>query len=501
MKRKFFLFMVLTILMASCHDMEPEVPTSKGVTETKVVARGIGRLKFNSVQDLNQALQEVKVMRASSMSGMIVPKDTAKGEDFIDMFTPVGDLQQYAEVDPIIALQMKAVYEHIDDTSLLGNETAYSAFGYDDLIPETDFAKLLNAKGEIEVNDTVYKVSAKGTYFFHSSLYSYFVSNFERYENARGNEIKDQIYLMDDKGIYRYETFDSTPTSVEDQDSELPDTINENKNAPVAPPVKSSYSQEVPWKNLPVYNADAKTKFGKFWQNLFGRKCFKYQIAKKRRVKTRFYYYDYKIHESIGALVVMEKKNLIGWSGTNAEKLTLNWRNIILNLKYKVNRPDNYYNKNNIYVSPVESKYIPGYDNKMPTVTILGYELTNSEINSLIKTTASEVYGVLKKKLRKDIPQGAQAFVFFGDKSIRIWIPDGFMDATNQPKLERKFYDKWRFVISLNFSDLKSSWKTWAKDMNDSGTPKVTLVGGEIRAAASLDNKWGGATIVKTIKD
>ena len=176
------------LLMAtSCQDVEPFAPSNDIRKENGTNLKSIGRLRFKSVADLSAAMQEVSVMRAFNVDGIVNPVDTAKGDDFKDVFTPVGDLEQYAQVNPIIALEMKVAHNTIENTQLLNDMQAYEAFGYDELVPETDFAKLLNVKGEIEVNDTVYKVSKIGTYFFQSSLYDHFANNLEntRYHRAQ----------------------------------------------------------------------------------------------------------------------------------------------------------------------------------------------------------------------------------------------------------------------------------------------------------------------------
>ena len=331
------------LLMAtSCQDVEPFAPSNDIRKENGTNLKSIGRLRFKSVADLSAAMQEVSVMRAFNVDGIVNPVDTAKGDDFKDVFTPVGDLEQYAQVDPIIALEMKVAHNTIENTQLLNDMQAYEAFGYDELVPETDFAKLLNVKGEIEVNDTVYKVSKTGTYFFQSSLYDHFANNLEKYEVSQGSKVADKTFLMDE-GIYRYETFDSI-VSAESADSDLPDSIPENMNAPYTPPLKTSYAEEVPWSKLPAYDADAKTIVGKIWQSLFGRnKSYVYQISKNRRVRGKFYYYNYRVHASTGALVEMQKKNWIGWSGTEAEGLTVNWHNIVFETKYQSSVPSGYY--------------------------------------------------------------------------------------------------------------------------------------------------------------
>ncbi len=70
-------------------------------------------------------------------------------------------------------------------------------------------------------------------------------------------------------------------------------------------------------------------------------------------------------------------------------------------------------------------------------------------------------------------------------------------DGNHKKKLEKKFFDSWRFGISLNLTNFASSWKSWLNFVNGMSINDPKLICGEVRVAASLDNKWGGMTITK----
>ncbi len=496
-----FIFGLTMLAMASCQDPDftpaPEKQTSN---ETSSINNGIGLLSFKSADELNEAMQTMHAVQRVPKGMIDVPLDTARGDDFKDIFTPVGELEQYAQIDPIIELELASTKNYIEDTRLLDDMSIYDACGYEELVPENDFAKLLNARGEIEVNDTVYKISKQGTYFFHVSLYKYFTNKYKDLECTNGTKVSDKTYLVDDNGIYRYETFDSIET-VDAEDSVLPDTLDENFNIPFTPPLKSSYSEEVQWDKLPTYDADAKTIVGKLWQSLFGRnKSQTYKISKNRRVRGKFYFFNYRVHVSTGVQKKKKKKNWIGWSGTEADKLTINWHNIVFETKYPSPVPSGYYQKNALAVSPAEERMMIGYTDKIPVVSILGYEISDSELNSLVSKSASEVYSYLKSKIGKPIPGNARAYMLYGERRIVTILPDGYIDGNRKKEIEKKFFDDWRFAVSLNLTNFASSWKSWLKFMNGQSISDPKLICGEVRVAASLDNKWGGMKIIKQVK-
>jgi hypothetical protein len=67
------------------------------------------------------------------------------------------------EKDPILSYEISQIVEDELDPE----KSIYRLLGYNELVPNEDFARLLNVRGEFCVGDTIYKVSPKGTYFSH----------------------------------------------------------------------------------------------------------------------------------------------------------------------------------------------------------------------------------------------------------------------------------------------------------------------------------------------
>lgn len=61
--------------------------------------------------------------------------------------------------------------------------TYYEALGYDSLVPNVNFAKLLNINGEMEVKDNLVKITPKGTYIVEKK----YEEAFKQWLNNNGN--------------------------------------------------------------------------------------------------------------------------------------------------------------------------------------------------------------------------------------------------------------------------------------------------------------------------
>lgn len=86
---------------------------------------------------------------------------------------PANLFNQYSEVDvendPILSFE-------VGRSACKKNNTLYKLLGYDELVPNENFARLLNTHGEIQVGETVYKISPRGTYYFPVSEIELFES-------------------------------------------------------------------------------------------------------------------------------------------------------------------------------------------------------------------------------------------------------------------------------------------------------------------------------------
>ena len=72
----------------------------------------------------------------------------------------------------------------------------YIAKGYDSLVPNIKVAKLLNARAEVMVDQTIYKISPRGTYYFPESKQKFFENNYERFETEEGIQMEENTYQI-----------------------------------------------------------------------------------------------------------------------------------------------------------------------------------------------------------------------------------------------------------------------------------------------------------------
>ncbi len=248
---------------------------------------------FKSAVDLTNAITNPK-------GGAIV----TKGETSI----PCNLFSRLEEVDinndPILSYEMMAYeYEEGDNS-----KTLYQILGYDELVPNENFARLMNARGEFQVGDTIYKVSPKGTYYFPSESRMIFESEYSELENSKGVLIKDKTYQLA-PNIYRYDTFGEV----------IEDTEVETKVFPIPGFENYSYYTYTGSVNL-VLNNQLHYK----------------TMSSNRRVKTRVYNHDYVVYQERGAYVKVQKKATIGWKDMVASELSLGWNNIIMTKEYEM---------------------------------------------------------------------------------------------------------------------------------------------------------------------
>ncbi len=236
----------------------------------------IDRLSFNSFEYFYQVMSSIKTERLER--GSISPR--------------VGLMSKSSTVDYLNDPILK--YEMRDYCPTRGgkDDTIYELVGYEDLVPDEDLASLLNARGEIEIEGKVYKISETGTYCFDSSMEEEFYESYAEFEESEGELVDTLTYLLAD-GVIRYATFhhDESMTYYaddyyEEEDDEYAEE-NEDDGCEEEPddsvqavntraPIIVSSLQNVDYFKYPRYCSDAKTVVGKLFQSLFGRnKAFK----------------------------------------------------------------------------------------------------------------------------------------------------------------------------------------------------------------------------------
>lgn len=144
--------------------------------------------------------------------------------------------------------------------SLIGQDY-YTALGYDTLVPNKAFASILNTEGEVQVKNTIYKITPKGTYYYPSSQEEVFDSLYAKNSgNLDGVLIADGLYQITNE-IFRYDTFKKDESFIDYPDEYY---TEDESNAPASISLRSSIP-EPDYESFQSFTADHHTFFGKIF--------------------------------------------------------------------------------------------------------------------------------------------------------------------------------------------------------------------------------------------
>lgn len=108
----------------------------------------------NQVEILSFDSPETLFESINAGTDHIIDTKVENSSSFRNLFSKISRME--IEKDPILSYEVnKARFE--------GDVTLYKGLGYDELVPNENFARLLNAHGEIRVGETIYKISPRGT--------------------------------------------------------------------------------------------------------------------------------------------------------------------------------------------------------------------------------------------------------------------------------------------------------------------------------------------------
>ncbi|WP_069659377.1 hypothetical protein [Arcticibacter eurypsychrophilus] len=365
-----------------CQKDEEAPPTN---TLVNSIQFNEGRLKITSLQSFNDLMQE--------------------GHDHSDDISFVQNKISSTVSSRFISLEMKknTLTSKIDGFSV--SEENGSNATIEDLVPDPIFASVLNEDGEIQIDSTVYKVTLYGTFMFLSDKLSSVDSLIATFDSKNNNHdyspftgltsVQDRFFKIGD-GIFLYDTYGYTngyrPNYLDDeevlpsnQENYLADFTIDTAEYPTGTDSKVSNASSLSSKNksntvksdediynqLENYSFGPKTLVGKLLSSIRGRdEVHTINFDSKRRVRVNFYDASYIVYSAIGVSVKMEKKNWIGWSGTDASELRIGWdaiqynagtglslqipTNVIIN-SYPYEHPRNLLNRKNYTTTKLET--------------------------------------------------------------------------------------------------------------------------------------------------
>ncbi|MGF1587159.1 MAG: hypothetical protein ACFCUM_17700 [Bacteroidales bacterium] len=456
--------------------------------DEKILAQATANTEkdFNAVAKVASP-DDIKAL-LSSTEGMLTTRSaTSGGVSFGDNFVSMMDIHSYDEFNNSV--------------------TYYDVLEFSDLVPNEDLATLLNTKGEIQVGNLMYRITPAGTYYYDPSLREDVDAIIEQLDEMKGQQIGEYTFKLAE-GITRYNTFEEAAEEivVEDKDFYANDPYWDDayfdmiENSGGAGETRALGT--IPGvNNFPRYSAASQTIVGGWLEDLFGRnKAYYVDISSKRRLKGKLYYYKYHFYDEFGLMAETQKKNWIGWSGTNADEMAIGWRSTIVELELPFPNPPTLPTQQNLYGGSYTG-IIPGTDQTGKVSMVLGIDIDNQYFQSAIKAGGTATINWKKTLSGGNTTEvnGTDAlFVVAKNAKVYVVIVDSDIRQYNVEKIRKVFASDFHFQISLNIASLPTAWKGWLGTVSGGQKfPAYTLKQSECVVAARMGTVWRGLALYK----
>ncbi|MDH6309737.1 hypothetical protein M2451_002079 [Dysgonomonas sp. PFB1-18] len=460
------------------------------------------RLSFSSSEDLVNVINSGSYNRRLKSAEISEDEETSEDE-FVSM------LEEVDMNDVFISEELAALIEKVAPGGMLEEGiTYYEALGYDTLVPNVKFAALLNPFGELEVLDEVIKITPEGTYKYPKDKEKEFLQLMASENIIRKDSVGEKVYelapdillidtyqenvddivLVDEGECYEIENLDidlnnwySTPSL--------------SKPAPIGPDYDS----------FQTFSDKRKTWAGKIIQNIFQTSVTPtVNFSKDRRIRGKFYHYNWFVYTETGVSGWTDKKNWIGWSKTNADELRIGWRGVVLETKLRDNFSESIQGMQTIRQFPPVKLLVPGASGELSIIPVYNPDISGSEIVKYAKYGVKPLYNFLKGWLTEPNQlEKAQAVLVTNRTHMYTIILDEEVIKYNEDKYTHVFANQVKFAISLNLIDVPgfSSWSDagrWANSIKETSKMNYpTLKAGEVYTCGRFGNVWRGLKIVK----
>lgn len=456
------------MLFISCRN--DEMTTVINPDNVSEVTNSSGLVNFSSKQILSDMIENGNCKTRASLSSFV---ENGTFVSLMDEIKPNADC-------------LTELSQEEKDTILTNHLNYYSAFGYDNLVPNENFARLLNWKGEIIVNDSLYRITPLGT-FCTSDVNHLGSQNIEScYQRLiSGDSIcfNDNSYLKLNSNVILYNSF---------PESKFEGQFISTRTASAIPLKHYSNTESNAW----VWR-----QIGK----LFGDRSTKhFEYITKRRVDGSLYDYDYLVYHESGAFVSASKKRggffrkINGWKGICADELSITCKNMIFVLDYKtpskISFPKEFQFVDNSNLINTNMSTRP-----LKSIDILGYDVPAKTLLNAIKGGVSFTLNMLRKELNHSISPDTRVVRILTPNKCYYYLIESETNGYNCDKIRQVFNSGWKFYISSNILSNPLSLQS-AKDFFNGirCIPVEHIESGRVILLSKIDNQWGGLVIDKS---
>lgn len=297
------------MVLISCNEDEESISQESLDSVEHINKNAI--LAFSSKEDIKEAVESgidiaTRALTQNSQSGNILSlTDKVQANDPI--------LQEVSEEEKQIILNEGMTY--------------YDMFGCEDYIPSLSFAKLLNSNREIQLNDSVYKITEFGTLRANLKNRLQLETAYKVLKADTALALKDENFIPVTAGVVLHPYKENIY---------LKDCSQ---------PLTRTTVSEIPTSSFKHYSAESSTFFGKILGAIFGDRSVKHhEFSKGYRVNGSLYSYNYLVYYETGCFVSMSKKRggffkfINGWKDITADELFMQYNGVVMELNIDIPR-------------------------------------------------------------------------------------------------------------------------------------------------------------------
>lgn len=502
-----FLFLLYVSMLCSCQDTDIEY-NQKSLAETQKDKKEQSVfLVFNSKGELAETISRMK--RGERFISTRATRATLDSRPNVS----IEDLQFVSLLEANKQQFLKSLSrEQLD--SIKNDEDEIEFCMSDSVIADYEFAQLLNASREIQVNDTVYKYFKNGVAFTHrdNALQledKAIEEKISRVQVSRQNEGRPiQLNGVLTFAPYAYEQIDEGP--------EIPaqpgDNNKHNKQNTEYGDEKFVLKNGVSMPNSSLRDVDYNTKgdggwFHRTWNNLWGKNVLAInKFNKHKRLRLGFYDQNYRIYANIGVTMKMQKKVCGIWWNCRADEICIGWTAI--ELKYSF--PSHVLSYLNPQVNPStanESDYPVSFVHNFPfknencELFYLPFNLYNVKVKDVNKLLQSGMKTVINKgtegleQLINSVQKENRGLYSVDNSSLYVIIGGDEYQKSHCKTLSKKFYAKWlpgEYEVTFSYNGNFN-----VKSAHFGQGVKTSLSSGTVYGAVKYKGEWLAARITK----
>ena len=482
--------------MACTDDVIQELNSDSFLTENVKC----GRLSFTSKEELASVINQLKGGHRPARVRI-----RSLNEDSLAQV----ELQHFTS---LLEANRKAVYETLSPEQLLEIESDEEGLEFcleDSIVADAHFAALLNARREIEVNDTVYRYLANGVIFTPLGNAS-MLDNAALYAiNMETTSLQNTGNLIRLPGNVGFIPINYGRTDGKDgssHDAVDPPSDNNSHEPLVLEDGISIPASDI--RNVGYYEKGDGNWFHRTFTGFFGRNVVAIKkFSSRRKLNLSFYDQNYIVYANIGTNLKMQKKVCGIWWNIKAEEMRQGWSAI--ELKYTFSTHILPQMPQNPFIgSFVPTPALPDFMRyKFPfedaeaillNIPFVEYELTNNDINKAFKSGMELVLKRTSSYLQKTINRmpKPQVGLYLADKNVIFTVcGPSEVSSSNCRSMKTKFYSKWlpgNYVFGFSFGE-----KVHLENITLNAGNETRLHRGVVYGAIKYKGKWLGARIAK----